>query len=680
MYCRKCGSEIPDNAKFCTKCGAKIENNRANAVKNTNTLDIDLDSEFDFMTDDIDMSVNDNETIEKKKQSIFVKVKEILAKKSEEKKDKKTKTKSKTKKKKPAKKATKKSKKKISKKSSKKVVKKKVAKKSKKEKKPKKLKAKNIDKKKKTFRLPFMKKKSNDELDVELPKKKSSKIKLIIIILAVLVLLASAAIFAYMRFGDDFFADVNAKKALLRSSEEFFTKYDDKYIFPNDYLSDDDGFIHRKYKFKINDAYGGLINEDVLSTLEGISIEMDSTRALIGNDAYQIISVKNKKNDELRFELENNESNFKVKLADFYKNSLVVSHQLEEGKVFSSAHDEIIAKRDLWFYSVKAFDDVKYSFNSPFVDFINTSIESITFNIKDKNEEGKVLSYSAILDDAVLLDTLKVFLSELDSDADVKTIMNDIRYFAAQNKALKKTSLSSANIIQDYIASIDSAISSEAVSDIEIVLNMAGDGNIENIELNTRVSNLDTSLLIYMNDEESKQGLRMNLIFSRDDSEIKIEYNRDSSIIGQEETHTYEKNDNYILSTKYKDIVTKFELVGEQTYEPKTGIYEKIYKFNSGDFFDRLRLTYKENGKYEFEETKKKFEKDIEIDYDTIFYDYNIKFVGSIIKNKVESIGSMNISDEENLDYISNEDYDIVKKEISDSIDIFLKKFSTGEW
>lgn len=25
MFCEKCGTEIPDNAKFCEKCGASVE-------------------------------------------------------------------------------------------------------------------------------------------------------------------------------------------------------------------------------------------------------------------------------------------------------------------------------------------------------------------------------------------------------------------------------------------------------------------------------------------------------------------------------------------------------------------------------------------------------------------------------------------------------------------------------
>jgi len=682
MYCRKCGAEIPDNAKFCTKCGTEIEVNKNNtSQKKKKSSNINIGSEFDFLDDDISLDMENQTDLQiKKRKSFFAKLIEKFANKSKEKKSKKPTNKSKKKaksKKKPTKKTKKKPVKKAGKKPVKKVVKKKVTKKPKKAKKSK---VKKIAKEKKGFRLPFLKKKNNEEIGNEIPRKKGGKLKLIIILILIIVIIGAATVFAYMKFGDTFFADVNAKKVLLKSSENYFINYSDKYNFPNDYLSDDEGYIHRKYNFNIDDAHGGLINEDVLSTLEGISIEMDSTRTFVGNDAYQIISIKNKNKDELRFELENNENNFKVNLGELYNKSLIVSHQVEEGKIFSSAHDEVIAKRDLWFYTVKAFDDVKYSFNTPFVELLKSCVDELTFEISEKNEEGKPISYEAKLNAIALSDKLKIFLSELDNDADVKTIMNDIRYFASQNKALKKTELASSNMIQDYITNIDTALTSESIADINVKINLNNEGVVREVKLNTVVSNLDTSLIIDMNEEGVNQKLNMSLIFSKDDSEIKLDYIRKSTIKGEEKSEIFEKEEEYVLSTKYKDSTTKFELKGNQNYKPNTGEYEKIYNFNSGEFFDRLKFMYKENGKFEYEEYKKKFNKNIEINYDTIFYDYNIKLTGNMMKDKVDSIGNMKSKIDENLDYISNEDYESIKKEINNNIDIFLIKFSTGEW
>ena len=33
MFCRKCGAELKENAKFCTKCGSKVENQKYSKAK-----------------------------------------------------------------------------------------------------------------------------------------------------------------------------------------------------------------------------------------------------------------------------------------------------------------------------------------------------------------------------------------------------------------------------------------------------------------------------------------------------------------------------------------------------------------------------------------------------------------------------------------------------------------------
>ena len=42
MYCRKCGAQISDSAKFCTKCGTAVVQNKVQNTEATTPVDTQL--------------------------------------------------------------------------------------------------------------------------------------------------------------------------------------------------------------------------------------------------------------------------------------------------------------------------------------------------------------------------------------------------------------------------------------------------------------------------------------------------------------------------------------------------------------------------------------------------------------------------------------------------------------
>ena len=453
MFCGNCGTKLDESSKFCGKCGAKV-NKPANNI-NVNSLN----------------SFIGNIVKKTEEQSTDKDIFNQLEEENE---------------KKPAKKVKKSS------------TKSKINLKPKKKNKPKP----KANKRKKTA-----------------PKKARKKINIKVIISTiaiVLLVIAGVVLFISVKYGDEIFANTYVKSSISKTIKRL-DKYSEKTeSIPNLLLrkNPDDKLAEREIFLEIKDSHGGLINENILGSLKGLSIKTNEKY----NTEKELFNAKltfaNNKNEEIYGEIFSSPSVATVNIPDLYSDTLGININNNDGVIVNSQYYTKLSEAiELLTEYETTYSVSKNSIKDKSKNLVTNIITNSDFKIESKDKNSNVREYNTTLDNKYVLESLKTFLNETKEDETTKKMLSYALYFI-EGKPLHLAETSLVGKIDRFIANIDNAIESNRLEDIELKLVINEDKIVNNATFNTVIDGIDVSVIIDFSNNEKSLDYNINIKLS----------------------------------------------------------------------------------------------------------------------------------------------------------------------
>ncbi len=727
MLCKKCGSDIKENINFCGKCGTKIdkeESPSANVEKSSNSNNIDgfigdKSNKTDKQSVDSDVFTkidktnnkyayeskidDNNKNYGKKKGSLFNKLLTVFNK---PKASKKVKSSSKSKQKKNIK------------------VKQKP-----------KVKTKSVNKQKKKT--------------TSTGKKGFNKILILLIILAPIIIVAAVFLFFLLR-GKPLNPSNDVAKAFKATFDQI-AKYEEKAkelpdfsINKTEASSDDKNkeakIFEKEQYLKIKNAKGGLINEDILGSLKGLSFKINEKQD-IENDLFSDkLTLSNEKNEEIFAEISSSKESVVLKLPNLYNSNLAMHFINEDKTEGDKTKGEDGGKEDStttqavtsnpYYNDVKQLLDILKNGESSFISLkntvkdksfilINDIVKNAKFTLLSENEQSFEKEYSTNIDNIALLESLKAFITEIKEDdfnnklqllfsnllngdslklAEfltvgspdmlITSIDNTIKILSPEENTeevqeKKGAGISLGEIVGDTAKQmanwtekdVEQVAQIDIPKETEIRLLVNQNGTISDVSFSIVIDGTLISVNINIEELENKLSLNTSLKISKGDSNISI----DLVSINEQSSSDEIKRGNTISITSLLD--DKIVLDSYDIYNLKSNVYKSKYDFSiiegSEEFIFNLDLS----AKYKEENESSRLDIDsLKVNINDGLYNFDLEFVGHIIKNMTSSIELMNSSSAIFIDNMTKEETDIIIKEINNNWNKFLDKFRRKEW
>jgi hypothetical protein len=718
MLCTKCGSKIDDNINFCGKCGAKAvrgvsSTTTAGSSTNANNLDsfisnisnkpdkkaIDSDvfSKIDN-TDNIDEKENNDKNIKKKK----FRFKDLLAG------FKKTKTNGKPK---PRSKP-----------------------------------------KSKPRSKPKSKPRSRQK-----PKSSGNaskkKINMKILVPAILVLLAVIiGVFVFVFFNGKSSNPnkdvVKALKATLMQIEKHTEKTKHIPNFSIDEHSDlskdkneSSKIFEKERYYKIKNAKGGLLNEDILGSLKGLSLKLSEKQDLVNDLINAKLTFSNDRNEEIFAEISSSSEFATMSLPSLYHSKLGMHFRQEEIKkeddsstgegnieapiINTPYYDDVSQLLDLLKNGEGSFNTFKNSNKDKMIVLVSDIVKNAEFNLISENEQLMEKEYSTLIDNIALLESLKVFLTEIKED-DFNKKLQLLFTYSLDGETLKLAEFLTIGSSDTFINSIDNTInvlepkvsekdeanetnetneSGVSVGEIawetarkmvkepteektndsiiivpketEIKLITNENKTISSISFSIVIDGILISIKIDIEESENNLKLKTNINMSKGDSQLTLDI-----LSLNEQTGTDEiRRGNTISLTTFLD--DKMEFDSYDTYNLKTNVYNSILDIIVNDKSGELLLNYDLSGKYKEEGESKRLDIDsMKIIMKEGLYSFYLEFVGHILKHSSNSssIEHVNPNNVIFIDNMKNQETNEIKEEINKNWTEFIEKFRNRGW
>lgn len=640
MFCGKCGARLPDNANFCGKCGSKVlTNNKSNSLNSfiDNITPTSPSTDKDIF-DQIEESNKENSKVKlasksknqkKSKKNIKFEIKPLISKIKSNTKSK-SKSKSKSKKGKP------------------------------------KLK---------------IKPKAKINAKSKRPTKKSIKInrKILVVIIVILLAIISGITAYLIKFSDKLFADKYVESA-IRSTYKYIDNNKKNYDSMPSIICknhNDDKYTKDEALLSIKNAKGGLISEDVLGNLKGISIKTDSLNDSENNINLTKIILSNKNKDDITGELYSTPNIAVFDIPRLYEQKFGINLIQEESTINSSYYTKLKDYAEIISQFSNSSVNVEDSIILSSKKLVKNIATNSKFSLVSKDEETNARVYNTTINNKVCLDELKNYLTEIKSDENVVKMFSYM-IFTTNNNSLEKSKNSFTGKIDDFIGIIDKAIEDNSVSDIVLTLKINDDKIIENVEFNTIIGNLKADVCIDIIDGENKVNykLKVKLSYAEEkDSFISLDLNTmyDNTYEDIYSVKTSVIFDNSVEEKIYLDISSEFNKIKSN--------YSFDFDFHTDTSYENFACKYIIDGKYENTDNVEKLDiNSMNLNLSTDLYRFNFEFTGYISHQKCESIEEKSIDNIIYVDKLSDDEIVDMKKEIYKNACDFLDMFEKYEW
>lgn len=628
MFCGKCGAKVDDKSKFCGKCGTKV-NTPDNAV-NVNSLDSFIGN---IVKKTNEQSMDSDVFIQIEKEA-----------------------------KKEVNKATKKSSTKY--------------KKSPKPKKKSKPKAKPKPKQK-------PKSEPRPKSTKKVQKNTSKKINIKILIPAILLpLLIVSGIFIFNFFKNNSLIPELTPNEYVAIAASKTAKQMEKYTEKTSLMPDlslnknsENSFPEREIYLKVKNSKGGLINEDILGSLKGLSIKTNEKY----NTEEELFNAKltfaNNKKEEIYGEVFSSPDLATVKIPDLYSDTLGVHFNDNKDTTINSQYNAKISQLlELLTEYESSYNQYKNSIKDKSGIFISDIIKNAEFTMESENEESGEREYSTILDNKYLLESLKTFLTQVKEEEFNKKVQLYLSYFI-KGDSLELAQYMLIGNTDKFIASIDNAIQSDIVEDIEIKLIINKEQIISSVSFNTDIDGIKLSAKIDIEDKENSFDQKINIKLLNADKYLNLDIISSTKELSEDEIN---RRNTLSFTTFLDDKVT---VDFNEVYNTKTNNYNNKIDFDIDSLFEDFSADYNLKGKYKAENGLERLDIDsLTLDIKTALYKFNFEFDGHIQLHNSSSIEEINLNNVIFIDNMSNQEIEDIKTKIYKNWTEFLDLFRERKW
>jgi len=615
MFCGKCGTKLDDSAKFCGKCGTKVNKQTNSAgVNNLNSFIGNIVKKAEEQSTDKDIF---NQLEEENNHKTSKKVKKSNAKfnmKSKPKKKNKPKSRPKAKK-------------------SKKIV----------------------------------QKKKNKKLNIKV---------LVSIIATVLVVIAGIASFILIKYGDDLFANNYVKSSISKTFKEY-GKYGKKAdLIPNLLLREnsENKLTERELYLEIKESQGGLINENILSNLKGLSVKTNEKY----NSEKDLFNTKltfaNSKKEEMYGEIFSSPSVATLSIPGLYSDTLGINlRENEDATVNSQYYTKLSEIVELLSKYETTYAESNEAIKDKSKNLVTNIFTNSEYKIESKDKESNLRVYNTTLDNKYMLESLKTFLNDVKGDANIKKMLSYAFYFI-EGKSLHLTESALTGKIDKFVANIDNAIEYNRVEDVELKLVINEDKIINNIIFDTVIDGIGLSVNIDLQNGEKSFDYDISMKLSKDTGYLNFDI---ESLINEVDDKIIRQN-TLIFSTSLGDKIT---LSSNENYNVKDYSYSNNIDFIVDSTYENLSLGYNLNGKYQIEKDLEKLNIDsLKLNAKTGLYKFNFDFNGYVQQQNSNLIEEINLDNVVFIDNMSEKEIEKVKTEIYKNGLEFLDLFEKGKW
>lgn len=580
---------------------------------------------------------------------------------------------------------------------------------------------KSVKVKKSKVKVKSKPKKVNKPLKRSGNKKIGSKI----LIPAILIPLSTViAVFVFMFFnGKKESANRDVAKAFKTTLVQIEKHADKIKMLPNfsRYKNLENKNFEVERYLKIKNAKGGLLNEDVLGNLKGISVKINEKHH-IEKDLFNIkLSLANRKNEEISGEVFSSPELSSLKMPNIYGESLGMHFKQaqlkEEGEdqsisIDSKYYNEISQMIELLKNGSSYYDNYMDSLKEKSGTLINNIIKNAEFILENEDEITKEREYSAKLENKIMLETLKEFLIKIEEDEFNKKLQSFFSYFI-KDESLKLAEYITIGSPDRLIAAIDAAIEAEELKkdednkEIKVENGDIQSGDIaedrdENLDRDeTRELLKETQIKLITNENQTVRSLSFNISIEKIIFLIKIDIEDNEDLLNQKINIKMNNADTYLVldiesstnsSSDYEinrtNMLKLSTFLGDnitidfnESYNSKTNDYNNKINFGVDSSFEDFFMDYNLKGKYKNEDSLQKLDiNSLKINVDTGLYKYDIEFDGYIQKHNSNSMEIVNFDNITFIDNMSNKEIEDIKLEIKGNWEKLLQLFREKKW
>lgn len=693
MFCSKCGSKIDEKLNFCGKCGTKVDKATSSTTKagsstNANNLDsfignISKKTDKQSVDSDIFTKVDEaenvnNKNIKKRKswfQELFSKVKKTKAKP----------------KRKP---------------------------------------------KPKQKQKPRPKQKSKQSSNAS---RKNINMKILIPAILAPVIIA-AGVFVFMFFKGKISNPNNDIVKAFQATLVQIEKHAEKTKLIPDFSinkavnsssdKDTESKIFEKEQYlKIKNAKGGLLNEDILGSLKGLSVKL-SEKQDVKEDLFNTrLTFANDKNEEIFAELYSSPELVTLKLPSLYHSDLGMHFRQDNNSDTDNAavpdistpyYDEVTQLFELLKNGESSFNIFKDSIKEKSGAFVNDIIKNAEFTLVSENEQSKEKEYSTIIENTALLESLKAFLTQIKEDDFNKKLQFLLSYFIkgetlelaefitigstdmliagidntiqeltpkepekAESEEPKEAGVTVGEIAKDTAGKVAKMLTDEVAKDDSVIVPKETEirlvtnekQTIRSISFSIVIDGVLVSTKIDIEESENTLNLKANVKMSKNDSYLTLDIMSLTEELSADEI----KRGNTISLTTFLDDKIVFD--SYDTYNSKTNIYNNKVDISVNDKSGEFLVDYDLSGKYKEENDSKKLDIDsLKIDMNDGLYKFNLEFIGHILKQSSNSMDIINPNNVVFIDNMSDQETNGIKEEINKNWKEFLERFRNRKW
>lgn len=621
MFCRKCGSKLNDSDKFCGKCGTKVNGKKINTekenkIQNNSNLDSFISN---ITTAQGGVSESYNESNNNDKNLLLTSLSNDKVKK------------------------------------------------------------KSI-KRKKTKVVKKKKLKAKPKNRVNNKKKRNSKNvkKTIILVAAILsVLLVASSIFIMIR-KDSLFAKKDVLKAMMKTISQVSDGYLQTDIVKKLGLDTYDKNKSTEMYLKIDEASGGLINDDVFSSLEGISLTTEEIYN--GNDESEAIKLilDNGRGEKINATIYELDGNIICSIPNIYDKSFGLSLSETKDTRYNDCYFKMKDITQTILNSKKSIHNSRHAFKEYTFQLCNTIIEGCDLQFDSKDKETKTKIYNATIENKIFVDNLVTYFNLISNDEDIVNFISYLLYSTGIHDSLNLADADYKKQIGKIVKSLNEALENEKFSDTQIEIITEND-IIKELNLENTINDMNFNTKLTTAKINDKLNLNAKIDLSKDDREICLSF--ENSIKDGDDKFSNTTNCKFSIGDMvyiFWDVNSEYNFNNKNYISDSKIVYKTPYDYNEFEFCidgQSKEENTSDDNRIVFEINK------LSANAVTSFYKFNVNLSGYMKES--DKILQDDIYDANSIlfvDKIIGEDVEVFKKELYNNTRKFIKDFENYSW